>query len=67
VEVNAWILFLYLKPGEAQLLSGTRRVWGCGLYVVGSDVFGRGTSFMFMLFIYSLFTLLSAFPPEVVF
>ena len=35
VEVNAWTLFRDLKPGEARLLSGTRRVWGCDLYVGG--------------------------------
>jgi hypothetical protein len=35
VEVNAWTVFRDLKPGEARLLSGTRRVWGCELYVVG--------------------------------
>jgi hypothetical protein len=28
-------LFRDLKPGEARLLSGTRRVWGCEVYVVG--------------------------------
>jgi hypothetical protein len=35
LEVKAWTLFRDRKPGEARLLSGTRRVWGCDLYVVG--------------------------------
>src|ERR671919_869013 len=37
---------------------------GSVVFGMGSDVFGRRTSFMFMLFIYSLFTLLSAFAPN---
>jgi hypothetical protein len=35
LAVNAWMLFRGLKPGEARLLSGTRHIWGCDLYVVG--------------------------------
>jgi hypothetical protein len=35
LEINAWVLFRDLKPGEARLLSGTRRIWSGDLYAVG--------------------------------
>jgi hypothetical protein len=35
LEVNAWTLFRDLKVGEARVLSGARRLWGCELYAAG--------------------------------